>query len=189
MGRAVVGTAYLWATKVLAITPLLNDRVVYVGIEHPTGSWRIVSLGADVEKRDIPFEGIPTRAFFTHGGSLATNKFGLLALETNFSEWTVISARGDLIIDPPRGANVVGFARHIRKNEPGLLLLEDDRRTLTLYGDRWQQTTLTAPAPISHVAVSHAAPNIAYSTIEGEVIVYSLAYERALCRFLPRGKP
>ncbi len=188
-GRTVVGTVYLWASSVLAITPLVQDRVVYVGIEHPAGSWRIVSLGADVEKRDIPFDGTPTRAFFAHGGSLATNKFGLLALEKDFSEWTVISARGDLILSPPSGANIVGFARHIRKNEPGLLALEDDRRALTLYGNQWQHEILTAPAAISHLAVSHAAPNIAYSTIEGEVIVYSLAYEAALCRFLPRGKP
>lgn len=188
-GRSVVGTAYLWATSVIAITPLLNDRIVYVGMEYPARSWRIVSLGTDVEKRDIPFDGVPTKAFFAHGGSLATSKFGLLALEKDFSEWTVISSRGDLSLSPPRGANVVGLARHIRKNEPGLLVLEDDRRSLTLYGKAWQQEILTAPAPISHVTVSHAAPNIAYSTIEGEVIVYSLAYETALCRFLPRGKP
>ncbi|HEY7546098.1 MAG TPA: hypothetical protein VID27_14500, partial [Blastocatellia bacterium] len=188
-GHADVGIAYLCATKVLALTPLLNDRVVYVGIEHPLASWQIVSLGADVEKRDIPFEGTLTRAFFAHGGSLSTYKFGLLAIEKDFSEWTVISSRGDLTLSPPRGANVVGLARHIRRNEPGLLVLEDDRRALTLYGNRWQQQVLTAPAPISHVTVSHAAPNIAYSTIEGEVIIYSLAYEAALCRFLPRGKP
>jgi hypothetical protein len=84
---------------------------------------------------------------------------------------------------------VVGLLVNIFKgDDPGLLALESDRQTLTLNGRNWRHEILQSTAPIDRVAVSHTAPNIAYSTVSGEIVVYSLQHRANLCRY-EQGKP
>jgi hypothetical protein len=183
----VIGSAWLVASEVLAIAPVYS-RIVYVGCDNSKSKWRIVSMSNDVFQIDLPFEEIPTKAFFGYGGALTHQTFGFLALEKNEWTWVIISAGGETYHPRPEGTRVVGVTYikpqdNTQRNEPALLLLEADKRTLTLRGITRSLRVHTAPAPIEHLTTSTNAPYVAYSTIEGEVVVYSLHYENKLCHF------
>jgi hypothetical protein len=185
-GRPVVGTAEALATRVLAAA-LVGSRLVYVGIESPSESHHVISIGTDVARASIPFEGQPTRAFFGPPAGAGHEKFGLLAFELGEFQWAVLSAKGEELLARPHGATVVGVltveGRVATTKEPGLLALEDDGRTLTLHGRSWRQKVLESSSRIERVTVSTAAPRIAYSTEAGEVVVYSLQHRADLCRY------
>jgi hypothetical protein len=183
-GTPVVGTAHLIATEVLGIAPV-SSRLVYVGKEWPADNLYIVSLGTDVARMAIPFEGKASKAFFGPPSTLAHEKFGLLAIEQSDLQWTVITAKGETILVRPNEASVVGvLANDIKGGEPGLVALEGDQRTLTLNGRNWRHKILQSTAPIDCVVVSHAARHIAYSTVTGEIVVYSLQHRTDLCRYV-----
>ncbi|MCI0487185.1 MAG: hypothetical protein L0229_11360 [Blastocatellia bacterium] len=191
-GKLIVGQALIVATNVLAIATI-GSRIVCVGKEWPDDEWRIMSIGADLMRMSLPFEGAPAGAFFGTGFGLADNKYGLLALWQTALRWSIITSDG---ISPkessllcPADARAVGIARMRResgkKDEPALIVLESDGRSLALVSHSRRQPLLTAAAPITHVTASHAAPRIAYSTAEGEVVIYSLTHRAAICRYLP----
>jgi hypothetical protein len=187
-GKPLVGTAQLVATRVLAAA-LVNSRLVYVGMEWPGESLHVVSIGADIARTSIPFhEHRATRAFFGPPAGAGHEKFGLLAVELGELQWAVMSAKGEDLLARPHGASVVGVLDGSR-HEPGLLALEDDRRTLTLHGRNWRQKVLESSAPIERVAVSTAAPRVAYSTVGGEVVVHSLQHRTDLCRYQQGVRP
>jgi hypothetical protein len=189
-GKPVVGTAQILATDVLAVA-MVNSRLVYVGKEWPGESTHIVSIGTDVARLPIPFTGKGTKAFFGYGGEVAHKNYGLLAVEQTEFQWGVIIAKSETVLVKPSGAErVVGVMAGTQlSREPGLVALDGDRRTLTLSGRNWRQTILKANAPIDRVTVSTAAPHIAYSTVNGEVVVYSVPHRADLCRYLQGGKP
>jgi hypothetical protein len=180
-GKPVVGTAQVVATCVLAAA-LVGSRLAYVGVEWPGESLHIVSVGTDIERAPIPFEGRPTRAFFGPPSGVGHEKFGLLALELSEFQWALMSAKGEDLLARPHGASVVGVLTG-SQHEPGLLALEDDRRTLTLHGRNWRQKVLESGAEIERVTVSSDAARIAYLTVAGEVVVHSLPHRADLCRF------
>jgi hypothetical protein len=186
-GYRTVGVFQLVASNVLAIAPVFS-RIAYVGKELTyKNEWSIISIGAETSKRALPAGITPAQAFFGFGGSLSDYQFGLLAIRDEKSQWVVMSRKGEHSFAPPPGGRVVGVAR-IRTSsdqEPGLIVLEDDSRTLTLYGNTGGKQLLKAAAPITSVTASHAAPHIAYATTEGEVNVYSLDHGVSLCRYLP----
>lgn len=182
-GRPVVGMAHLIATDVLAVA-VMNSRLVYVGKEWPENNLFIVSLGTDIERMSIPFGGNASRAIFGPPTNVAHAKFGLLAIEQNEFQWAVIMASGETMLVRPHGAKVVGVMADFKADSPvGLLALENDQRTLTLNGRNWRRKILEANAPIDHVTVSHYRQYIAYSTVSGEIVVYSLNHSENLCRY------
>lgn len=187
-GRPIVGTAQVIATRVLAAA-LVNSRLVYVGVEWPGESLHVVSIGMDVARAPIPFEGKPTRAFFGPPGGAGHETFGLLAFELSEFQWAVIGAKGEVLLARPHGASVVGVLTRDDRGEPGLLALEDDRRALTLHGRKWKQKVLESSSEIERVTVSTNAAHIAYSNAAGEVVVYSLAHRADLCRYQQGVKP
>ena len=180
-GKLVVGTAQVVATGVLAAA-LVNGRLVYVGMEWPGESLHVVSVGTDIARAPIPFEGRATKAFFGPAAPAGHSKFGLLAIELGEFQWALLSAKGEELLARPHAASVVGVMAGTH-NEPGLLALEDDRRTLVLHGRNWRQKVLESSAPIERVAVSPDAPLVAYSTAGGEVVVYSPRHRADLCRY------
>jgi hypothetical protein len=180
-GKSIVGTAQVIASRVLA-SALVNSRLVYVGMEWPGESLHVVSIGTDIARTPVPFEGRATRAFFGPPAGVGHEKFGLLAVELGELQWAVLSAKGEDLLARPYGASVVGVLTGSH-HEPGLLALEDDRRTLTLHGRNWRQKVLESSTPIERVAVSTDTPRIAYSTAGGEVVVYSIQHRTDLCRY------
>lgn len=185
-GKLVVGTAQVVATGVLAAA-LANSRLVYVGTEWPGEGLHVVSVGTDIARAPIPFDGRAARAFFGprgagHLAAAGHPKFGLLAIELGEFQWALLSAKGEELLARPHAASVVGVMAGTH-NEPGLLALEDDRRTLVLHGRNWRQKVLVSGSPIERVAVSADAPRVAYSTAAGEIVVYSPQHRADLCRY------
>ena len=94
----------------------------------------------------------------------------------------MLSSRGRPFLTPFTGTRVLGVARDAQRGEPGLLLLDEDRRTLLLAGLSWTRKLPPAAAEIAHAAASAAAPHVAYTTVTGEVVVYSLDHDAPLVR-------
>jgi hypothetical protein len=183
------GDSKMWllGSSVLAMAQT-RFGVVFVGQEIPGRKWRIVFIGQQSSSRALPFDDSPSMAFFGYGGSLAHQTYGLVAIECSDSrEWFVITQTGDLRFGAIDGARVVGVVLNPEQNLPSLICLQKDNRTLTLVNrDLTERHLLRAPAEIVNVAVSNTHPSVAYSTVEGEVVVYSMLYRANLCRFQPR---
>ena len=185
--KPLSGTVHLVATGVLAVN-VFSSRLVYVGREWPDNQFRIVSTGNEISKR-TPLEKNALRAFFGPPSQLAHPEFGVLALEQTESEWLVISAKGQQVLVKPAGAKVVGVMGDERIDaEPGLLALEDDLQTVALYGLNWRREIFRAHAPIEQIVLCQRAPSIAYSTVDGEIVIYSVHHRADLCRYLPEGE-
>ena len=181
--KAVVGTIQLIATQVLAVT-VLGSRLVYVGHEWPDDHFRIVSIGEGINRK-TPLEEKATRAFFGPPSALGHPEFGLIAMEQTEFQWVVISNQGQRVLVKPHGAKVFGVLADERSgNEPGLLSLENDHQTVTLNGRNWRKEIFRTHAPVEHIVLSQRAPHIAYSTVDGEIVIYSIQHAADLCRYL-----
>jgi hypothetical protein len=93
--------------------------------------------------------------------------------------------QGKRLLIAPRGTTVVGIARSSkRREEVGLVIIEGDGRTLSFIGRNWNRRLTSAPARIEHAVMSPAAATLAYSTVRGEVFVYSLDHDAFVYRLL-----
>jgi hypothetical protein len=180
--RVVVGTIHLIATDVLAVN-VLGSQLVYVGREWPDTEFRIVSIGQHIGRTTLPAK--PLRAFFGPPPSLGHPEFRLIALEQTEVQWLVIGGQEESVLMKPGGAKVFGvLGDPANAIEPGLLALENDRRTVTLNGQNWRREILHAHAPVEHITLSQRAPHIAYSTVDGEIVIYSVHHHADLCRYV-----
>lgn len=182
--RHLSGTIGLVATGVLAVN-IQNSRLVYAGREWPDDQFRIVSIGNGIQ-RITPVVDEPLRAFFGPLSKLDHPEFGLLALEQTEFQWLVISVKGEKDLVKPYGAKVFGVMIDERSvAEPGLLALEDDLQTVSLNGRNWRKEILRGHARIEHMALCQREPYIAYSTVDGEIVIYSMHHRADLCRYRP----
>ncbi|HZS05962.1 MAG TPA: hypothetical protein VFD58_14080 [Blastocatellia bacterium] len=184
-------TAEPVAANVLAITQTYS-RVIYLGQEVTGGSYHVVSIGSAIERTTMPGAGSdPPGAFFGYGGGYAHWTFGLLVVQESEDRWIILTAQGEVTVQVrlSAGERVVGVGvNRDGAYGAGLVILEGDDRTLRLQGRDWHRTLVTAPAKIEHVTASHAAPFIAYSTVDGAVYVYSIKDSAMVCQFLPRDR-
>lgn len=124
-------------------------------------------------------------AFFGFGGGrLAHPEHGLVAVAQRGGAWEIYG-RGRTWLTPFEGTRVVGVARDRERHEAGLLLLEEDGRTLHLAGLNWTRRIPTGSAEIRHAAACPGAPWIAWVTVHGELTVYSLDHDAVLLRRVP----
>ena len=72
--------------------------------------------------------------------------------------------------------------------EVGLLALEDDLQTVSLNGRNWRKEILRAHAQVEQIALCQRQPYIAYSTVDGEIVIYSVHHRADLCRYRPEGE-
>jgi hypothetical protein len=186
--RPLSGTVHLIATDVLAVN-VWDSRLVYVGREWPDNEFRIVSIGGGHIDRATTLEGKALRAFFGSPTALAHPQYGLLALEQTDSQWLVITGSERKELVKPYGVKVFGvLADYHNGPEPGLLALEDDLQTVSLNGHNWRREILRAHSTIEHISLSQREPYIAYSTVDGEIVIYSIHHRADLCRYLPEGE-
>jgi hypothetical protein len=121
-----------------------------------------------------------------YGGSQADPDYGLVALEVGNNAWYVQSGEGVRTLTQWADAEVVGvIATNIG---PGLVLLEEDRKRLTVQGVGDAINLPPAEAPIAHVTVSPVSSRIAYATVDGGLVVYSVEDRAVLYRLTPEGR-
>ncbi len=127
------------------------------------------------------------RAFFGFGGPLSDTERGLVAVEhADEGTWQIFGRHGDWFLTPFAGTQVVGVGRDAEQpGGPGLLLLDEDGRTLVLAGRNWSRKVVTASSEIEHVTLHHASPRFAYTTASGEIAVGSLDHDGFLFRLVP----
>jgi hypothetical protein len=113
---------------------------------------------------------------------------GLLAVRCRADRWRVIHALGMLDLIPPRGTTVVGVAM-AKAEAPALVVLEENRRVLSLLGMNECTSLPPASTEIAHACASSTGPEVAYVTLGGEVVVYSLSYRAVIMRALPGRLP
>ncbi len=128
-------------------------------------------------------DGAP--AFFGFGGRLTHPDHGLVAVAQRGGAWEIFSRGGGTFLVPFAGTRVVGVARDRERGEPGLLLLDEDGRSLVIAGLSWTRRLPTGSAPIRHAATCAGAPWVAWVTVHGELTVYSLDHDAVLLRRVP----
>lgn len=186
--KRLSGTVQLIATDVLAVDVFHGQRLVYVGREWPDNVFRVVSIGEQISRKR-PVEETASRAFIGPPSRLSDPEFGIVALEQSEFQWVVMSVNGQKVLVKPSGAKVIGVLADARTGtEPGLLALEDDQQTVTLNGRNWRKEILRAHARIEHIALSQRFSDIAYSTVDGEIIIRSVKRDVDVCRYLPEDK-
>jgi hypothetical protein len=174
--------------------PVLRDDVVgLTSVDHrlilawhePSSmalSFEFEDAGVSPQARILKtcFLDRPGAIFFGHAELGPRHSLQLIAVERRSDgEWLLISS-SDLPLASPREGSVVGVFSD--KKGPALLLLPPERDRLLLYGASGISTVLKTGAPIVRVAVSQAAPLIAYLTEEAEVGVFSGRFTQLLFR-------
>ena len=109
----------------------------------------------------------------------------MVALEHTETNWTVISNEGQQSLVSSRGAKVFGVL--LEGVRSGLIALEDDLQTVTLNGSDWRKEMFRAHAPVEHIVLCQRPRHIAYSTVYGEIVVYSPWHNADVCRYRPEG--
>ncbi|HSF41213.1 MAG TPA: hypothetical protein VLT87_15555, partial [Thermoanaerobaculia bacterium] len=127
------------------------------------------------------------QAFFGQHEGLS-RPYHLVAVQRDDRAWSIFSSNNQWDLTPPSGDRVVGVGSIPRTEGPGLLVLDKDRRTLLLTGRNWTRTLPAASADVEHVTVSPSTGLVAWSTVAGEVVVYSPRQDAIVARRLPEGE-
>jgi hypothetical protein len=179
----------LLVASVVAVAPY-SDHLVLVGSASPGEPPGLATLGGpdNAWVRKASLEDMDAReAFFGHGGTIADRWTGLTAVRQDERRWRIFHRDGPTGLTFSAEVQAVGVARRPRGNAPGLLLLDDDRRTLVLAGMSWSLRLPAASTEIVEATASHRSPIVAYATAAGEVVLWSLDQERVLTRLLSGG--
>jgi hypothetical protein len=187
-GRALVRLA-----ERVAAAAVVAGQLAFVEPASESGPARIATVAGNAAPiTAVTLDGLGEAAFFGaffgYGGRLAHPEHGLAAIEHPGGQWELLSSRGRPFLIPFAGTRVVGVARDAQRGEPGLLLLEEDRRTLLLAGLSWTRKLPPAAAEIAQVAASSAAPHYAYTTLGGEIVMGSFDHDAPLFRLIPEGE-
>lgn len=176
------------AARVAAAT-IVSGQLVFVepaSADGPARMATVAGVGHGGPATAVLLDGPGEAAFFGYGGKLAHPEHGLAAVEHPGGEWEILSARGRPFLLPFAGTQVVGVARDAQRGDAGLLLLDEDRRTLVLTGLSWTRKLPPASSEIVHAAASPAGPHVAYVTVSGEITVLSLDHDAPLVRLIPQ---
>jgi hypothetical protein len=177
----------------VAAAAIVSGQLAFVEPAAIAGPARIATIsggaGHGPPVTALFLDGPGETAFFGFGGKLAHPEHGLVAVEHPGGSWELLSARGRPFLTPFAGTEVMGAARDAQRGEPGLLLLDEDRRTLLLAGLSWTRKLPPATSEIVHAAASPAGPHVAYVTVSGEIVIASLDHDAPLFRMIPQGEP
>lgn len=109
-----------------------------------------------------------------------------VAVQQQGSTWFVRDREtAPTLLEAPPTARVVGVHRPASGNAPELVVLGEDRRTLSLHGKSQGRSLPAASGPILHVAINAWRAQLAYATVSGEVVIHSLYEPTPLARFAP----
>jgi hypothetical protein len=176
------------ARRAAAVAVISGQLVFVEPVGEDGGPARIATVAGHAPPATaVTLEGPGETAFFGYGGKIAHPEHGLAAVEHPGGSWEVLSARGRSFLTPFAGNQVMGIVRDAQRGEPGLLLLDEDRRTLVIAGLSWIRKLAPAGGEIVQAAASPGGPHVAYVTVSGEIVVTSLDHDAPLFRHIPEG--
>lgn len=165
----------------------------------PGGTWLGILEGH--HQRHLPLGPGDGRAYFGHSLLLGHAEGGLLALRVEAGTWQVVFNKGAVSLDVPAGSRVVGVGinhqneqqpglpeadrRRFLNEQPGLLLLEADRRRFLIVTLARASLVAQAADDVTQAVASHGLPVLAWLTVKGELVVWSLEQEAVLYRAAP----
>lgn len=174
-----VGSLVLTATDVLAVGHT-DKEFVYIGCEYGNDHHLLVSISDKIER--FPLAGTHLRQAFFGRGEMGKK---ICAFETEAGTWKILDEENNERIMPQPKGEVVGVYKDSRfAPNAGFFELMEDRQTLDFcwqYGRRKQ--VLKADAEITKIEISTQAPFIAYTTVSGELVFYSLTHRAAIGRY------
>ncbi|MFN0122043.1 MAG: hypothetical protein ACKV2V_16225 [Blastocatellia bacterium] len=187
-GLRAKGSLTFWARDVVAFTRLA-DGVAHIGRNWTDAGWKLVKTRSEnqrLHKEELPLGFEPREVFWGNGSYVSHRAYGLIAIRRDDSSLVTISPDGDVVsFSAPRG-KIVGVMHAPGRNlEMAVVTLEDDGHTLMMNGSGWAAPLLRAPAVIEQVTVSPVSPHIAYSTVNGDLIIWSRQSGRQLCAYAP----
>jgi hypothetical protein len=176
---------FMEASKGAVAAAQVDKRLIYLPADGTENGIVAVSAAGEAGERVVhPLPGIPLQAFQGYSSNGGHPVLGLWAVEIEEGRWQIVSQRGEETLIAPSRTTVIGVIYlQARWPTPGLVVVEDDRRTISLIGRNWTHSLPTASGMIVHASVSPSAPSIAYSTADGEVSVYSLSHNAYFMRF------
>ncbi|MBN1205160.1 MAG: hypothetical protein JXB05_09575 [Myxococcaceae bacterium] len=177
----------LLASQVSALTEVKRRPTFVMASAEgsPTqGMW--LGLLEGHHQRHLPLGPGDGKAFFGHAYVLGHPEAGLLAQRQSPGIWKVLLAEGEVQLHVPEGSRVVGVAVSFPDaQEAGLMLLGRDRRDFQLLCASGRQRVARAEDEVAHVAVSHGLSVLAWLTVKGELVVWSLERQAVLYRAAP----
>jgi len=150
------------------------------------GVW--LGLLEDHHQRHLPLGPGDGPAYFGYAQSLGHAEAGLLAMRHRTNIWQVLLENGNVQLNEPLGSRVVGVAVGARDGQqPGLLLLAPDRRSFNLLisNDAYSVPVARASEDVVQAAASHGLPVLAWLTVKGELVVWSIHQGHTLYRAAP----
>jgi hypothetical protein len=190
---AFIGSGGDASDRLSGITPIRRGIQTIPPTAIPTlvGGYHLVKLGSDRAAGSIEaLSGDGSfQACFGYAESAPPSR-GLIAIQQYGEEWTIHGASSPPpLLHPPKDTRVVGVWQASEDADPMLVLLDEDRRAISLYGLHSARELPRASDEITQVTLSTARPYLAYATVSGEVVVLSLLEaETPLARFVPEGE-
>jgi hypothetical protein len=114
---------------------------------------------------------------------------GLMAVGDSF-EWRIFltGSTVEVYVDPTDTVvGVVAAGGAILFSEPGLVVLDADRRTFWHVTTSGRRKVTTADADVVHAEASHAVPVLGWLTAAGELVLWHLRDGHVLYRAAPEG--
>lgn len=178
-GSPSIGRVQKTAENVLAIGQTGN-KFMFIGCEDGNEYHHLVSISDTIERHSLAGKRLK-RAMFGRGDYDRQ----IYAIEDDAGNWSVLDAENKPRIMPKPNGEVVGVI-HDSRLAPvsGFFELMSDQKTLEFcwqYGRR--KHILTADAEIVKIEFSPRSPILAYQTINGELVIYSLTYRTAIGRY------
>jgi hypothetical protein len=163
-----------------------DSTVVYCGVRH----WKADAfhVGATFRRNEAPAGGF---LVFDrrHGRILLAFSNGdcwRTGTHPYSEDWATKDGWSMVDLYPGSNARVLGLTAGFA--ETALVLLDQDRRLISIAGRRTSRVVTRSTAEIMHAYVSSYGPEIAYVTVDGELVVSSIRTGETLLRFFPDGE-
>ena len=170
----------------------VRGKPIFVTSQHEDAFAKTVWLGVleDPHKRYLPLGPGDGKAFFSQVYTMAHPEAGLVALRHQPGIWQVLLPEGNVQLSVPIGSRVVGVGmNHFPNKEPALILLGADRRSLLFHSPSGSRLIARSPEDVTQVMSSHGLPVLAWLTVKGELVVWSLQHDSAIYRAAPEQSP
>jgi hypothetical protein len=144
-------------------------------------------LGIYVDGHDVPWQSwavaeAPSRAFLGFAPASNSPFHGAAAFGYKNNRWEICTKWYRTEVTLPQGFVVQGVVGG-EGVEATLIVVEDDQRTLSLFGSQGIHRVLKANAAITSVSGCRQQPLIAYATEAGEICVHSLKHGKSVLDF------